>query len=120
MQSFLCLLTECIRRSQVPSCILFIPSPFEAKVFTGQLSGGDLLAAAESTVFLVFPYDSVCRGTLCSFLCHLKLLGPLLTLTASNLVGHPKGLAHHQQHWDHEGWLQGVLVCPDSGEPLLV
>lgn len=76
MQFFLYLfpLAEDIRHSQVSSCILFVLFlALLRQTFTGQLSGGALLAAAESTVFLVFPRDSVCRGTLCSFFCHLSL-----------------------------------------------
>lgn len=49
-----------------------IPGPSETNLHW-PVEWGALLAAAESTVFLVFPRDSVCRGTLCSFFCHLSL-----------------------------------------------
>lgn len=34
--------------------------------------------------------------------------------------GHSQRLADHQQHQHHEGGSQGVLVCADCREPLLV
>nr|KAF6484071.1 dynamin 1 [Rousettus aegyptiacus] len=33
--------------------------------------------------------------------------------SGNQVSGHPEGLADHQQHWHHEGGLQGVLVCAD-------
>lgn len=35
-------------------------------------------------------------------------------------LGHPQGVADHQQHQHHEGRREGVLVCADCREPVLV
>lgn len=50
---------------------------------------------------------------------HLSL-SPFLSPTSSpHCAGDQERLANHQ-HQHHEGWLKGVLVCPDCRVPVLV
>lgn len=56
----------------LPASFLYYSWPFWGKDLHWPVEWGALLAAAESTMFLVFPYCSVCGDTHGSLLCHLR------------------------------------------------
>lgn len=56
----------------LPASFLYYSWPFWGRDLHWPVEWGALLAAAESTMFLVFPYCSVCGDTLGSLLCHLR------------------------------------------------